>query len=598
MKSFDSQSVCPDHPLYELFRQLVHLARDKITAEKERVNDFPELSTLDTSKACELGSLAPTTSDLKKSLADKSIKSMAKFRMSMVHVSTGRVLQSPVEIVVLHDSILIVNRESHQRYLMFSPILGANICVSTQNETAKVFELLISGKQRIEFSSESPVETWVVHIRECCKNAVTEHKDNLRIPPDTVEELSTTPKSSTFPRPPHRTPNRGTVKPLQPGEPVDFSSPRLEPSRYPTRRAPSPDRSRLAPPSLLPHISPSEPPQLPLLEFGLKSLLSSDSSRSLPHSALERPSVPRSRTSGSPNRKNIAPSESERKQGIKSENSRSRQACQTLCFIAAVAFFWREGDWRRLVSGSTAVTIRHDVGHGVMQVMHIDTGDMLVNADMLPTNSVKRVDLTSVSIGCDIGSNKELYLFRAGTSKEADLLLQSLNMTKLALTPMPLESQPPMSWTAAPRKLSFGSSSSLASYSTASTNVTVPSFVNQQSLPALSSSAVMLSEEKIKIFLRIDAGMWKTLGTARLQFHGTSEAKASHLIIVTGKKQNNKSVTIIDASLRETACERVGKTGVMLSVMNGSRIVTWMVQGKNDDEAKKLLERIKAGKHI
>ena len=442
---------------------------------------------------------------------------------------------------------------------------------------------------------------------------------------------------------------------------------RVSPSRSsgmvsPTKsRSPSPSRSINPPSEQMPHIparptTPTKFPQLPAFEFSNSPLAAGISRRSPPQksSPLRNDTSP----SRSPEHRPISlrdegpslssdpvrssaglfgtpsvvpappahfpslPPSSPTRSGRSSPTHPKRYSSSSLgrnIFYTGVCgvFFWRQGQWNRMVEEDCQVSIKFStdtttsitgVPQGFLEIL--DGSNILLYTEIMNNSTIRRDGPEEVSVGCDVGPRKEYYMFRPKSNAETDAIQNALTQAKYAALGPPTTRGPHKDSSLFTRASSFASSSS--SLGSTMSTISVPFSYNSMlqsgntggspSLPPVPSipqqledlgaqdqsvfgTITLVKDHKIKVFLRQEAGMWKNMGSAKVSISSSGKsgsARAANVekrvIVTAGKKDKD---VVVDGTLTEHACERVGKTGVAVNLPDkAGKIVVYMLQVK------------------
>jgi len=222
-------------------------------------------------------------------------------------------------------------------------------------------------------------------------------------------------------------------------------------------------------------------------------------------------------------------------------------------------------------------------------------GNVVLHHEILATASIRRDSPSEVSIGCDLPSGKkEYYLFACQDTSEADLLHHALN-TGRSFVGGVSEEQLRQATSLFARTTSFASS--LATNSSVGSTISNLSLYDTPPLPSipaeyspiideeypLEPAKIKLEERelvrdhKIKIFLRLDAGIWKNLGNGKVSVFTTGPEVRVHVVQPTKK---DPYAVLVDGRIFESgACERVGRTGVAVNLPSREgKISVYMLQ--------------------
>jgi len=267
-----------------------------------------------------------------------------------------------------------------------------------------------------------------------------------------------------------------------------------------------------------------------------------------------------------------------------------------------VVYFWKKGGWHRpeVTSEESHITVElfgsPSRGRTPKVVLRVTepSGAVIVQHEIFGSASIRRDSPSEVSIGCDIpGSSspgkKEYYLFTCHDPGEADGLYHSLNTGRYFMCGVS-EEQLRQATSLFGRTTSFASS--LATNSSVGSTISNLSFYDTPPLPTIPAEyspveeiypdivleeRSLVKDHKVKIFLRQDAGIWKSLGSGKLDVYTTGPEVRIHVLQPTKK---NPSATLVEGRIFESgACERVGRTGVAVNLPNREgKISVYMLQ--------------------
>jgi hypothetical protein len=265
-------------------------------------------------------------------------------------------------------------------------------------------------------------------------------------------------------------------------------------------------------------------------------------------------------------------------------------------FVSApvVVYFWKRGGWHRPEiltqwGEQSVITVdpaRARGGRVQMRIGGLEGGTGIVH-EITPTASIRRDSPLEVSIGCDVPSSKREYLmFATADPGEADVLFSALNQAR-SLVGGISEEQLRQVTSLFARTTSFASS--LATNSSVGSTISNLSLYDTPPLPSIPAhfsleeplsplhERTLVKEHKVKIFLRLDAGIWKNLGNGRVWVF-TTGPEVRVLVVQPTKK--DPGCVLVDGRIFESrACERVGRTGVAVNLPSREgKISVYMLQ--------------------
>jgi hypothetical protein len=269
-----------------------------------------------------------------------------------------------------------------------------------------------------------------------------------------------------------------------------------------------------------------------------------------------------------------------------------------------VVYFWKKGGWHRpeVTTEESYITVesfgsplRGRLPKVVLRVTE-PNGNVILQHEILGNASIRRDSPSEVSIGCDIPSSsangkKEYYLFACHDPGEADGLYHSLNTGRYFMGGVS-EEQLRQATSLFGRTTSFASS--LATNSSVGSTISNLSLYDTPPLPTIPAEyspieenypvqqvvleeRLLVKDHKVKIFLRQDAGIWKNLGSGKLDVHTTGPEVRIQVMQPTKK---NPSAILVEGRIFESgACERVGRTGVAVNLPSREgKISVYMLQ--------------------
>jgi hypothetical protein len=187
---------------------------------------------------------------------------------------------------------------------------------------------------------------------------------------------------------------------------------------------------------------------------------------------------------------------------------------------------------------------------------------MVLNAWILPSTTLHRDSLNSLSVSCETGKNTEYYKMTLTSVTDADKLFSSfLRMKNYGNNELGI-----------PQIGLISRSSSLKN--------------NQQSRE-IEQTLTDVMESKVKLFLQNDHGVWTNLGwgNMKLLLEAPSHRKR---IIIQSDKQKSK---LVDAFVCETGVAKVNKSSVTFKISIGENAnIIYMMQMKSEANAAKALE--------
>jgi hypothetical protein len=225
-----------------------------------------------------------------------------------------------------------------------------------------------------------------------------------------------------------------------------------------------------------------------------------------------------------------------------------------------------------------------------MRIGGID-GAVGVVHEITASSSIRRDSPLEVSIGCDIpsSSKKEYIMFATADAADADVLFGALNQARSVVGGISEEQLRQVTSLFA-RTTSFASS--LATNSSVGSTISNLSLYDTPPLPSIPAhfspeeplsplhERLLVKEHKVKIFLRLDAGNWKNLGSGRVWVFTTGPEV--RVLVVQPTKKDPGGVLVDGRIFESGACERVGRTGVAVNLPSREgKISVYMLQVRN-----------------
>ncbi|CAG8465277.1 4206_t:CDS:10 [Ambispora gerdemannii] len=315
-------------------------------------------------------------------------------------------------------------------------------------------------------------------------------------------------------------------------------------------------------------------------------------------------------------------------------------------------FIWKESTWKPLTTRENCIIeIRlTTTGKCCWAILLEKSRRMVLNAWILPSTTLRRETPTDFSISCEMGQGKEYYRISTPHPVEADRCMQNIKGNEQNLSPQsqsprvqfpPQQQQNLSPQSQSPRvqfppqqqqNLSPQSQSPRVQFppqqqqnqspQSQSIRFQLPPQLKQQlpaqpqnvprlvvpvqpQTPRSSSRSASLAQEtaheivatvtkimetKCRVFLQNDHGVWTNLNWGHMKLSIETPAHRKRIVISSDKQQTK----IIDAIVWEDGVERVGKTGVAITLANMG--IVYMLQMKEEKTAIKAFELMKEKK--
>ncbi|KAI7872936.1 hypothetical protein BDF14DRAFT_1750511 [Spinellus fusiger] len=243
-------------------------------------------------------------------------------------------------------------------------------------------------------------------------------------------------------------------------------------------------------------------------------------------------------------------------------------------------FRWKDETWYA-VEGQCELEVRQTMNNRSCVAIRLqDTGELYLNAWILPTTVIHSISATDVSLTVFMGSNPENYLIHFEDPADATALSEVLQKTHYESVAMDEQN-----------RNSFEPSSTL-DRSDSLASITAPNGEEHQADPVPQTLEAAM-QCKCKLFVQNEHSNWSSFGAVNMKI--SQQMPSKKMFIEIESEKGSKTTKLVSASVHSRNVERINTKRISFLLINEKESISivYMVKVKEDQIGNSIYEYIK-----